>query len=337
MKFGPLSTRKRDRAAHRPAWNHLTLSSLSVMALSAVIPLSKPVWSPVLAPLFGSPSATINSADLNAAGVTAWTLSADSQSVDAVLQASEAFEREAIKRTEALSAQSWDIDTSEQEWQRIEALWKASARKLEEFISNYADSEQVEDDSLEKLRFQYHDHINRIDLTSAMHAYYKSVFLAEQPAEGSSAQCDVDASFADSPEQWAQVVALRKQSVQNLDAVARGVSFYDEQVVPLKGIYQEKLTWAGWIHQRSPWYYAIQKAVCATAKGEQATQSGDQEDWVQTAVLWQESIRLLEAAPKRIPVNIPNEYRDSYQAAEDNLELWKSNLQDAEARAVARR
>ena len=142
MKFGPLSTRKRDRAAHRPAWNHLTLSSLSVMALSAVIPLSKPVWSPVLAPLFGSPSATINSADLNAAGVTAWTLSADSQSVDAVLQASEAFEREAIKRTEALSAQSWDNDTSEQEWQRIEALWKASARKLEEFINAKSHNKQ---------------------------------------------------------------------------------------------------------------------------------------------------------------------------------------------------
>ena len=220
-----------------------------------------------------------------------------------------------------------------------ESLWVESANELARFLptdnATSGRSQTVEVDALitTQLLPLYREYVSRQELTAALHAYHKSIVLAEQPLAGSNAQCDATASFADSPEQWASIVTLRSKSVDYLEGISQNVSFYNEQVAPVKADYQEKLALASQFYRYSHWHFAIQKAVCATQWGQRATNSGQPKDWAQSAALWQQGVTLLENAPERIPFEIPAPVRDNYQTAENNLELWKTNLADAELRA----
>lgn len=264
------------------------------------------------------------------------------QIVSYVLNDLDSLETQAINQTEALRSQPWDDSKFDSEWRKVDMLWKTAANEAASFLPTGADPRDLQVNEVgtlvsSKLQPLHYEYVNRQALTAAMHAYHKSIFLAEQPEEGSPAQCDAEATFADSPEQWAKIVELRQESVQHLAAVSQHVSFYPQQVQPLQTHYQEKLKVASHFYQHSPWYYAIQKAVCATAWGEKAKQTGEKESWENSATLWKKGIELLENAPEFIPHEVPSETRDNYIAAQNNLELWRKNLKDAEARAGARR
>ncbi|MEL7144635.1 MAG: hypothetical protein AAGL08_20800 [Cyanobacteria bacterium J06573_11] len=286
--------------------------------------------------LSGSLETTTSRANVSGVDLQPMTLfaSAGGSTVSEVLQDAKEIAAQAMERTDVLRSQTWNDSTSEQAWSRVETLWQTAANSLSEVaLYDPIAANRAEVLASNELKTHYHDYSNWQDLTLAMRDYQKSVFLAQQLDPGDATTCDVQTRLSDSPEKWAMVVALRQQSVDHLRAVARNVSFYDEQVVPLQAHYQAELETAIQMHQRSPWYYAIQKAVCATAWGERAKESGAREDWMQSVAFWKEGIALLEDAPERIPMEIPNRYRDSYQLAQGNLELWKDNLKDAESRA----
>lgn len=260
--------------------------------------------------------------------------------INRTLKAVKAVERQAVSQTEALTSQPWDAATSDQTWSSIEELWVKNANELARFLPEKPNAGKEQSAAVGALVTTqlfplYREYVNRQELTAAMHAYHKSIFLAEQPQAGSYAQCDTEAGFADSPKQWSEIVTLRKKSVEYLEGVSANASFYDEQVLPVKADYQEKLQLASRFYRYSHWHFAIQKAVCATEWGEQATDSGKPADWAQSAALWKQGIELLENAPERIPFEVPTPVRDNYQTAENNLELWKTNLADAELRASA--
>ncbi|MEL6780604.1 MAG: hypothetical protein AAFO06_25555 [Cyanobacteria bacterium J06597_16] len=313
-------------------WKRLTLSGLGILISSALFPSFEPI-------------STAKQSALRP------TSDQKPQIVSYVLKDLESIETQAMSRTAALRSHPWnaaefDGDKFDREWRNVGALWQEAAAEAVKFSPTDAEPTQRNNTLTlnqigtlvsTKLQPLHYEYLNRQDLTAAMHAYHKSILLAEQPDAGSAEQCDIDATFADSPEQWAEIVALRKDSVQYLEAVSQHVSFYPDQVVPLKSHYEEKLRLASRFYHHSPWYYAIQKAVCATQWAEQAKQNEEKASWAKSAALWEKGVELLENAPESIPYQVPSKIRDDYKAAQNNLELWKKNLKDAEARAKAQR
>lgn len=329
-------------------WKRLPLAAVGILVSSTVLLSPKQasnsllISSNLILPNYDYQTLTKDNAPSPNANLNKLDAGQQVEAIHQTLKALEDVETQAISRTEALRSQPWDDATFDQEWSNIEGLWVEGANELAHFLpeeANASKGQTAEVGALvaTELLPLYREYVNRQELTAAMHAYHKSIFLAEQPHEDSSAQCDARADFADSPERWADIVTLRRKSVEYLEGVSKNVSFYDEQVEPVKADYQEKLQLASQFYRYSHWHFAIQKAVCATEWGEKATDSGKPTDWAQSAALWKQGIELLENAPERIPFEIPAPVRDNYQAAENNLELWKTNLADAELRASAQR
>ena len=300
-------------------WRSFICSGVAILASSALLPSSNRILSPGLV-------------------VQAETIAEAPQIVSYVLKDIETLESQALQRTETLRSQPWNGENFDREWYDIKALWVQAAQEAADFLPENNAQSDLHSDHVgtlvsSKLQPLYYEYMNRQNLTDAMHAHHKSVHLAKQPEAGSIEQCDVEGTFADSPEKWAEIVVLRQRSVQHLADVSEHVSFYPDVVLPLQKHYQEKLDFATRFYVHSPWYYAIQKAVCATEWGEKAERSGKQSDWAQAAALWEQGIVLLEEAPDVIPANIEGKERENYQTAQDNLEMWRANFRDASARA----
>lgn len=349
-------------------WKHLALAGLGITISSALLVIPRPVPQPSSVSsslIIPNQSPTPRTASLlttslfnrvnrgpspssASRSLQALTLEQRVELIDQTIEAVKERETEAIAQTKALQAQSWNSQTFnpadfDNAWRSIEMLWEENINAIAHLIPSESNNQRAQAntqtsyvETLIEIKLQplHQEYVNRQKLTAAYHAHHKSVLLAEQPKKGSSAQCATEASFADSPARWSEVVTLRQKSVDYLNTIATDVSFYANEVRPLQADYQEKHQLADQIYRRSAWYYAIQKAVCATQQGKTAQQSDRPEDWAKTAALWAQAIDRLEQAPDSIPVEIPTVTRDSYQTAKANLDLWRKNQQDAQARAT---
>lgn len=331
MKFRPsVRSRHKKRRAWKVIRRSFPVLGISVLSLSSLVAfLDVEIFKYRPDELS---SLNLSNAWTNRASLSGSAMPMDSSTASEVMRSAKKIELEALERTALLMDRGWN-EGAEQEWFQVEAMWQSAAETLADVAVPELTANPLEASVLESLKTLYHDYHNRQDLTLALRDYQESVFLAEQLDPSDTTVCDVQTRLSDSPDKWEMVVALRQQSVDHLRAVARNVSFYEAQVVPLQVNYQQGLETATRMQQRGPWYYAIQKAVCATEWGERAKASGDKEDWMQSVAFWKEGIALLESAPEVIPAQIPNEYRESYQTAKGNLGLWKENLRDAEIRA----
>lgn len=256
------------------------------------------------------------------------------RAIETALKSSEQLEQKAIERTNEISSKTWDDSKFDREWTKIEDMWEAAANNLAIFLPVRSQSTNVANLVETRVKPRHHEYLNRKVLTSAMHDHHKSIFLADQPANGSPEQCDVDATFADSQKKWEPILMLRKQAVEKLNSVSEDVSFHSSQVLLARDNYENNLKWANRFYQSSPWYYAIQKAVCATNWGEKAKKSNNLDDWIQSATFWERGIERLENAPDEIPLDIPEDNRKNYQKAVENLDLWRRNLENAKARSL---
>jgi len=278
------------------------------------------------------------------------------QEMKTALETSERLGNEALDETETISSQPWNSSKSDNEWLKIKELWIDAANQLAPFLPERPVSDQdaganagesseppqtteqrsnrVERFVLNRLQPRHHEYTNRQRLTDATSAYKKSIYLANQPKSGSAAQCDPDTNFADSPAEWEPILTMREEALNHLKSVNSDVNFYPEQVLGAEQRYEEQRDWAERFYLRSPWYYAVQKAVCADGWSKQAQESDSKKDWENSVTLWERGIALLENAPETIPVEISEEQREKYRTAENNLELWKRNLQYARTQAA---
>lgn len=312
--------------ANKP-WRRLAYLGLGLVTVVAVVAFSRSLWKGPSKPenILGKPSKP------------EVVPSPDAETIDAIetaLESSEKLADTAINRTEEIRSQPWDNNTFDREWGEIGELWEDAANQLATFLPLRSQSTNIANLVETRLQPRHQEYLNRQVLTSAMYAHYKSIFLAYQPEEESPEQCDSNAIFADSREKWEPILALRQQALAELDSVSKEVSFHSREVSLARENYEENLDWATKFYQSSPWYYAIQKAVCAIEWEKKAKESNARDDWMQSATFWKRGIERLKNAPPEIPLEIPQKNREMYQSARDNLGLWERNLKNAEARVT---